>query len=208
MSRLALLVLAMCTGITGNAGPKADLSEDQRRIAADIAAALAPDTLFPDKYDAVVWQASTGRRLERFLVSADERAAIMRAVLAEGLRHGLDPDLLLAVIEVESGFDRFAVSHTGAQGLMQVMPFWKAALGRPNDNLMRVDTNVRYGAAILAHYLRASGGDLVGALSRYNGASGPAYADKVLSTWQRRWQSRSSTLLRRACDVYPLSACR
>lgn len=207
MSRLAPLLLTLCAGLV-QADPAPRLSEDQRRIAADIAAALASEVLFPAKYDAEVWQASTDMRLERYLGDAHERSAVAHAVLAEGTRHGLDPDLLLAVIEVESRFDRFALSRAGAQGLMQVMPFWKAALGRPSDNLTRVDTNVRYGAAILAHYLRESGGDLVRALTRYNGARGPAYADKVLTAWQRRWRSRNSTLVRQACRTYALTACR
>ena len=161
-------VLLLLLWLPATAGER--LSNEQAEVAARIAAAFADSSvLFPARYDADVWLASADQRLAGFLPAADERLRLLAAVLSEAQRHDLDPELILAVIEVESRFDRFAISRVGAQGLMQVMPFWKAALGRNSDNLTAVETNIRYGAAILAHYLDKSSGDLIMALSRYNG---------------------------------------
>ncbi|MBT5330506.1 MAG: transglycosylase SLT domain-containing protein, partial [Porticoccaceae bacterium] len=101
---------------------------------------------------------------------------------AESVRADLDPDLVMSLIEIESGFDPYAVSRSGALGLMQVMSFWKAELGRPEDNLTDIATNLRYGCAILAYYLEMESGDLEPALARYNGSHGQSwYSDRVLT---------------------------
>ena len=99
---------------------------------------------------------------------------------------------MLAVIEVESGFDRFAVSRAGAQGLMQVMPFWKDELGRRDDNLTDNATNLRYGCRILQFYLERHAGALHAALAAYNGSSGSRrYSERVRSAWQQHWRTAS-----------------
>jgi soluble lytic murein transglycosylase-like protein len=124
----------------------------------------------------------------------------------------LDADLVLAVMQVESAFDRYAISRVGAQGLMQVMPFWRLEIGRPQDILTDMDTNIRYGTTILAHYLVVSNGDLVDALGRYNGSRGKLkYPEKVVSAWRRAWRHKSSEELpelRTSCANYGLRACR
>ena len=95
---------------------------------------------------------------------------------------------MLAVIDVESNFDRFAISVAGALGLMQVMPFWLDEIGRPDDNLMRIDTNLRYGVTILHYYMSMENGDLVRALGRYNGSLGQRkYPNKVLDKLRLKW---------------------
>ena len=95
---------------------------------------------------------------------------------------------MLAVIEVESHFDRFAISRVGAQGMMQVMPFWREEIGRPGDNLVRVDTNLRYGCTILKFYLDKEKGDLRRALGRYNGSLGKRkYPNKVIDKLSTKW---------------------
>ena len=101
----------------------------------------------------------------------------------------LPPELVLAVIEVESHFDRFAISRVGAQGLMQVMPFWKDEIGRPADNLTDIRTNLSYGCRILQFYLQQESGRLSTALARYNGSGGSrVYTDKVERAWRSHWK--------------------
>lgn len=143
-----------------------------------------------DKYDAEVWLESMLSRMEIYKVDKQEALNILKAVYREAKNSDLEPDLVLAVIAIESSFNRFALSGAGAQGLMQVMPFWKDELGRPQDNLMDVDTNVRYGCKILQYYIQKSSGRLSEALARYNGSYGrTTYPEKVLVRWQHRWQS-------------------
>ena len=137
-----------------------------------------------------MWLFAAGDLLEFFVDDDVLRLHILRTVYHESHQQLVDPSLVLAVIEVESSFDPYAVSRSGAQGLMQVMPFWKRELGRSEDNLTRVDTNVRYGTAILAYYLQGSNGDLERALARYNGSEGKLeYPERVLKALRRRWQS-------------------
>ena len=95
---------------------------------------------------------------------------------------------MLAVIDVESNFDRFAISVAGARGLMQIMPFWLNEIGRPDDNLLRINTNLRFGCTILKYYLDMENGDLVRALGRYNGSLGSSrYSNKVLDKLRLKW---------------------
>ncbi len=123
----------------------------------------------------------------------------------------MDPDLVLAVMQVESRFDRFAVSSAGAQGLMQVMPFWRNEIGRPQDNLTQIETNVRYGTAILAQYLSEARGDLIDALARYNGSRGRLnYPELVVYAYRARWQTQTTDdlpKLQAGCMAYGLAAC-
>ena len=96
---------------------------------------------------------------------------------------------MLAVIEIESGFDRFAISRVGARGMMQIMPFWKKEIGRDDDNLFKIDTNLRYGCTILKYYLDKEEGRIADALARYNGSYGTyKYAGKVLDAWSKYWK--------------------
>lgn len=165
-----------------------------------------------DRFDAEVWLKVSDQRLARYLKDPQERLTLLQLVYRESGHHGLDPDLVLAVMQIESHFNRFAISRVGAQGLMQVMPFWRTEIGRPQDNLTDVGTNVRYGTAILAHYLEVADGDLVDALGRYNGSRGRLkYPEKVVSAWRRHW--RNSTFadqpdLQASCRNYALNACR
>jgi soluble lytic murein transglycosylase-like protein len=104
------------------------------------------------------------------------------------MRAGLDPHLVLAVIDVESRFRKYAVSKAGARGLMQVMPFWIEQIGGKGDNLFQERINLRYGCVILRHYLDREKGNLSNALARYNGSLGqPQYPSRVLRAWKERW---------------------
>jgi soluble lytic murein transglycosylase-like protein len=176
-----------------------------------LAASLAAAHDEPDRYEAEVWLRASEQRLVRFLKDHDQRLEILQLVYREATYHNLDADLVLAVMQVESAFDRFAISRVGAQGLMQVMPFWRNEIGRPQDNLTDVETNIRYGTTILAHYLEVSRGDLVDALARYNGSRGRLkYPELVISAWRRVWRNKTADdlpELQASCSQYGLRAC-
>ena len=143
---------------------------------------------FGDRFDAEVWLVDMSKRLKRYIKSPEERLDFLKLVHSEAKRAELEPELVLSVIHVESGFDRFAISSVGAQGLMQVMPFWKNEIGRSGDNLMSMATNLRYGCTILKHYLDKEKGNLIRALGRYNGSLGKTkYPEKVLRFWEKYW---------------------
>ena len=128
------------------------------------------------------------RRLERQVKNPEERIRILKLVHLEANRAELSPQLVLAVIETESNFDRYAISVAGAIGLMQIMPFWLDEIGRPNDNLLHVETNLRYGCTILKFYLDKENGDLRRALGRYNGSLGKRkYPNKVIDKLTKKW---------------------
>jgi soluble lytic murein transglycosylase-like protein len=147
---------------------------------------------FEHPFDAEVWLADMADRLERYAPKAlpdrKERLSFLRLVHSEASRARVPPELVLSVIEIESKFDRFAVSKAGAQGYMQVMPFWLKELDRPYDNLFHAPTNLRMGCTILKYYLDRERGDLVRGLARYNGSTGRAkYSHKVLDALSLRW---------------------
>ncbi len=150
------------------------------------AASEAPS--FADRFDAEVWLTDMSRRLARHIEDPEERVRLLTLVHLEASRVDLPPELVLAVIEVESNFDRYAVSVAGALGLMQVMPFWLDEIGRPEDNLLHTDTNLRYGCTILRFYLDKESGDLRRALGRYNGSLGKRkYPNKVIDKLSTKW---------------------
>ena len=155
----------------------------------DVLRAAASDTTsFDDRFEAEVWLTDMSRRLERHLKDPQERIKLLTLVHLEASRVDLPPELILAVIEVESNFDRYAISVAGALGLMQIMPFWLDEIGRPNDNLLHTDTNLRYGCTILRFYLDKEKGDLRRALGRYNGSLGKRkYPNKVIDKLSRKW---------------------
>jgi soluble lytic murein transglycosylase-like protein len=143
---------------------------------------------FDDRYDAEVWLTDMSTRLAPQVQNPEERMQILTRVHYEASRAELKPELVLAVIEVESNFDRYAVSVAGALGLMQVMPFWRDEIGRPEDNLIHLHTNLRYGCTILRFYLDKEDGDIRRALGRYNGSLGQRkYPNKVIETLSSKW---------------------
>jgi soluble lytic murein transglycosylase-like protein len=163
--------------------PQLEIDDDLRQI---LLRSIEQSESFEDRFEAEVWLMLMSSRLERFVKDPERRMQILRKVHREATRAGLQPELVLAVIEVESHFDRFAVSRVGAQGIMQVMPFWKNEIGRPDDNLIDLETNLRYGCTILKHYLDRSQGRLAEALARYNGSYGSyRYSAKVMDAWER-----------------------
>jgi soluble lytic murein transglycosylase-like protein len=154
-----------------------------------VAASIEPTRCFDDKYERAVWFATMEPRLIRYLADGTEREQILHAVHCEARRVNIPPELVLAVMDVESRFDRYAVSSAGAIGLMQVMPFWPRELGMTNDQLVRIADNVRMGTTILGYYLRKERGDYQRALQRYNGSLGrPTYSDLVIDRLLARWR--------------------
>jgi soluble lytic murein transglycosylase-like protein len=143
---------------------------------------------FQDRFEAEVWLTDMSGRLESRIKDPHERITILKRVHYEATRVGLDPELVLALIQVESNFDRFAISSAGARGLMQVMPFWLDEIGRPDDNLFDIGTNLRFGCTILNIYLQREKGDMRRALARYNGSVGKNwYPQRVYTAVRKRW---------------------
>ncbi len=176
-----LLLLLMLSTVAAQDGPDPELRELLR------AAASEADS-FPDRFDAQVWLSDMSARLERQVENAEERIEILKRVHFEATRVDVAPELVLAVIDVESNFDRYAISVAGARGLMQIMPFWLDEIGRPKDNLIHIDTNLRFGCTILKYYLDMEDGDLKRALGRYNGSlGGRKYPNKVLDKLRKKW---------------------
>jgi soluble lytic murein transglycosylase-like protein len=124
-------------------------------------------------------------RLATKIPDSSTRTDILKTVHYEASRAGLDPQLVLGLIQVESNFRKYAVSTAGARGFMQVMPFWQKLIGAPDQNLFHLRTSLRYGCTILRHYLNMENGDYYRALGRYNGSLGkPEYPNLVLASWQ------------------------
>ena len=169
------------------------LSEQQRHAITPelrllLQRAIQSTDSFTDRFDAEVWLADMSTRLEQWVKNEQERFTILANVHYEATRVELAPELVLAIIEVESGFDRFAISNAGARGLMQIMPFWLEELDQPQANLFRIPINLRFGCTILRHYLDKENGNLRPALARYNGSFGNRqYPDKVFSALSERW---------------------
>lgn len=149
---------------------------------------------FRDSQHAVDWLSQQSLLIRKWIPDDQQRRDFLRMVHYESTRYQLDPDLVLALIEVESGFNRFALSYVGASGLMQVMPFWKDLIGLRNDSLFEMQTNLRYGCIILRHYLDVENNNLNRALARYNGSLGSdVYSSKVIAIWQRRYRSTGAS---------------
>lgn len=150
---------------------------------------LDQSSSFEDRFEAQVWLMDMSARLATFIKDPEFRVELLRQIHYEASKAELQPELILALIQTESSFDQFAVSSAGAQGLMQIMPFWKNVIGRDHDNLTRIQTNLRYGCTILSYYLEKENGNLTRALARYNGSLGKTwYPERVLTNWERHWQ--------------------
>ena len=165
-------------------------------LAASVQAALhaavadqAPlDPSFQRSPERARWLAEMSQRLAKRIPDETARSELLRAVHYEATRAGLDPQLVLGLIQVESGFKKYALSPVGARGYMQVMPFWARLIGNQETNLFHMRTNLRFGCTILRHYLDIEKGDLFRALGRYNGSLGKAeYPNMVRAAWERNW---------------------
>lgn len=161
----------------------------QARLQRSISDTGAPRLSFADPYEGEVWLATMSARLAKRMPDEATRTEFLTTVHYEATRAGLDPHLVLGLIQVESNFRKYALSSAGARGFMQVMPFWTNVIGSSDHNLFHLRTSLRYGCTILRHYLDIERGDMTRALLRYNGSLGKPgdYAIKVLDRWRTQW---------------------
>ncbi|ENO87741.1 lytic transglycosylase domain-containing protein [Thauera linaloolentis] len=166
--------------------------------------AAAPMLPIPDAGERAQWLAEMSRRLQKRIPDASYRNELLTSIHYEATRAGLDPQLVLGLIQVESNFRKYAISSAGARGYMQVMPFWLKVMERPDDNLFHLRTNLRYGCTILRHYLDIEKGNLFRALGRYNGSLGKAeYPNLVRAAWEKHWNWRPQQLAAGATTTPP-----
>ncbi len=189
MKLLPFIILAgfLTLSTSASAFSQQKPDEEFRRLLKE---AIESKSGFIDKFDAKVWLFDMSSRLAKRArhIPLKERMELLKAVHREATKSELSPQLVLALIDTESSFDHYAVSKSGARGLMQIMPFWVKEIGHDNDNLFDIDTNLRYGCTILSLYLKRSKQNRQQALARYNGSYGShKYSNKVLSTLKKHW---------------------
>ena len=188
----AVLLAALCWPALALAGAQIyePLADSVRQRLSHMVSDRAPAKLhFGSAKEGQRWIDEMDKRLAPRIPERQQRLELLRTVHYEALRSRLDPQLVLGLIEVESGFRKYAVSRAGARGYMQVMPFWVSLIGQPGHNLFHLRTNLAYGCAILRHYLDMERGDYFRALGRYNGTLGrPEYPNLVLAAWKGRWK--------------------
>lgn len=193
LSRLASLMVVisalLALGISSaHAAKRQPVDNELRKVLLE--AANSSDS-FTDRFEAEVWLSDMSNRLARYMPEPEDRIQFLKNVHYEAKRADLAPELVLSVIHVESLFNRWAISSVGAQGFMQVMPFWLKEIGRDGDSLFDMQTNLRFGCTILRHYLDREKGNLTRALARYNGSLGRyKYPNKVFDRLQNRWFRR------------------
>lgn len=192
---LAILLAALPLTASAGAQKYEPLSASvQSALQKSVSDKRPPSSSFNSPIEAADWIEAMSARLVKRIPNQDYRLELLRAVHYEAKRAGLDPQLVLGLMQVESGFRKYAVSSANARGYMQVMPFWVKLIGRPDDNLFNMRTNLRYGCTILRHYLDIEKGDLYRALGRYNGSLGqPEYPNMVRAAWHNQWSYTSKT---------------
>jgi soluble lytic murein transglycosylase-like protein len=148
-----------------------------------------PRLYLDSSMERVNWLHAMSIRLEKRMPVLADRLNFLKQLHYAASRSDVDPQLVLAIIQVESGFKKYAVSKAGARGYMQVMPFWVKELGRPHNNLFDMRTNLHFGCGILREYLNRENGNISRALGRYNGSLGKAeYPNQVFNIWKKQWQ--------------------
>jgi soluble lytic murein transglycosylase-like protein len=189
---IRLMIVALLAPFVANAGEQRYeplAASVQAALHASVADHASPEPAFSSVQEKVDWLAAMSSRLEKRIPDTQHRVTFLKTVHYEATRAGLDPQLVLGVIQVESNFRKYAVSKAGARGYMQVMPFWLRLIGNADQNLFHLRTNLRYGCTILRHYLDLEGGDLYRALGRYNGSLGrPDYPNAVRAAWRFDWR--------------------
>lgn len=191
LARCAVILALLCAHGAALAG-----AQVYEPLAASVQAALSKAvsdrapliSAFNSKVDEANWLIAMSRQMDTRIRDYKTRIAFLKSVHYEASRAGLDPQLVLGLIQVESRFNKYAVSAAGARGFMQVMPFWVKLIGAKGDDLFDTRKNLRYGCVILRHYLDLEKGNLYRALGRYNGSLGkPEYPRAVLAAWKQRW---------------------
>ncbi len=189
---LGLAVTLLPATVLGGAQQYEPLAASvQAALHAAIADHASPEPHFSSIEEKVDWLTEMSGRLTRRIPDRNARLDLLKTVHYEAKRAGLDPQMVLALIQVESGFKKYSVSSAGARGYMQVMPFWVGLIGSKGQNLFHMRVNLRFGCTILRHYLDIENGDLYRALGRYNGSLGkPEYPNMVRGAWEKQWSWR------------------
>ncbi|MET7012875.1 lytic transglycosylase domain-containing protein [Uliginosibacterium flavum] len=192
----ALFFVLLCAPAWAGAQKEEELAASvQAALHAAVSDRASPEPIFSSLDSKLRWLNEMVPRLARKMPDPQERIDLLKTVYYEAQRAGLDPQMVLGLIQVESGFRKYAVSSAGARGLMQIMPFWVKQIGAPDQNLFHLRTNLRFGCTILRHYLDIEKGDLYRALGRYNGSLGKAeYPNAVRAAWQNNWKLTSDTV--------------
>lgn len=184
-------VCLMLVASLAHAGAQAEekLSASVQTALASAIADRSALRLVGEPAEVQAWLAEMSSRLASRMPDPEQRREFLTTVQYEASRAGLDPQLVLAVINHESAFRKYAISSASARGFMQVMPFWVRLIGTADHNLFHLRTNLRYGCVILRHYLDIEKGDVVRALARYNGSLGRfEYPNTVLGLLESRWK--------------------
>lgn len=177
-----------CVAFAGNQQEEPLANSVKALMQKSVSDLAAPRLLFASEQAAQQWMQDMSARLAKRIPDIHYREDFLRSVHYEATRAGLDPQLVLGLIQVESGFKKYAVSGAGARGYMQVMPFWVKSIGTSEHNLFDMRLNLRYGCTILRHYLDIERGDYYRALGRYNGSLGkPEYPRLVVGAWRNHW---------------------
>lgn len=178
-----------CVAYIGGAQAEEVLSASDREVLQrSVSDQAAPKLAFGTQDEADKWLKEMSRRLQKRIPDAESRLDFLSTVHYEAKRAGLDPQLVLGLIEVKSDFNKHAVSPAGARGYMQVMPLWVKEIGSAEHNLFHLRINLRYGCTILRHYLDIEKGDLYRALGRYDGSLGkPEFPNRVRAAWHNHW---------------------
>lgn len=186
---LSLALLLICGSAVAGSQIEEPLSNSVKALMQrSVSDKAVPVLTFATEEEGQAWLNEMSARLEKRMPDKTYREDFLRTVHYEASRAGLDPQMVLGLIQVESGFKKYAVSSVGARGFMQVMPFWVRSIGAKDHNLFLLRTNLRYGCTILRHYLDIERGDLYRALGRYNGSLGqPQYPNLVLGAWRKHW---------------------
>ena len=190
---ILLSFLCICSVCQAGSQREEPLSNSVKALMQKSISDLAsPRLIFASETEGQAWMRDMSQRLAKRLPDATYRQEFLRSVHYEATRAGLDPQLVLGLIQVESGFKKYAVSSVSARGYMQVMPFWVKSIGNSDHNLFHLRLNLRYGCTILRHYLDIERGDLYRALGRYNGSLGkPQYPNLVVGAWRKNWEYTS-----------------
>jgi soluble lytic murein transglycosylase-like protein len=187
-SRFKALIILFIVGTLAITHAHAESPSVDPQLRRLLTEAVNSSESFDDRFHAEVWLLDMSNRLQRFIKDEKTRLAMLKQIHFEASRSDLQPELVLALIEVESHFDTYAISRSGAQGMMQIMPFWLDEIGRPDDNLIDMKTNLRLGCTILKYYMTMEKNNLHKALARYNGSAGSkVYSNKVLKALQYHW---------------------
>jgi len=177
MKKIILLISIYVLSQNAFAGAQQyeELKAETRQLMAQNVSDVAPKfSSFSNQVEEYTWLSRHSKRLSKRILNEEERIDLLKSIHYEATRAGLDPQLILGLIHVESRFNKYAVSSVGARGFMQVMPFWIDIIGEKQHNLFHMRTNLRYGCTILRHYLDIEKGNLFRALGRYNGSLGKA----------------------------------